>query len=186
ILDKLNPWQFDQTHRVWTAQAASASVTVGVDYSISLWQDTSLVRCDNDGQPRELDLFILPQKMSQPIPLTCSAISQELDVEMSFAHANKLLPACRVSQGGMLIGIILTNTFSHQTVFYQMNIRTGSLLNGIIQSGVASDKLGWYFSRNPFGVDDFSIQFPISTTRLRTSIDLLSRLKVTLADAPLG
>jgi len=186
------------------AKAAEASVGIlksGRNVTVSLHQNGAVLPClNNAGLPKESDLFISSRLLAGPGAAvdgaraamgdlsTLSSLRVMADLQVRFGKATK--NDCKVSKGGAVVAIILTNTFTkpNQTMFYQLSL-SDYCRTDIAQNScrAPADRIVPFWIKNPFGVNDrlalFDTAFRNEETR-SLDIDILPRLRQAV-EAPL-
>ncbi len=190
---------------------ASVVVKRGPDgtESYTLSQNGAVLPCETaSGSPREFDLLASPDVSASPSGdisayhvrsngIALSAMSHlRVRATVSMHYADISVPkSCGVSQGGVLISVILNNLVSHQTLFYQLGL--GSLCGpqpaarGVMcMNAQTHPHSNFFFKTNPFGVDDalpLLGQPWLTNGETRTiNADILPRLLLFVRNGPPG
>lgn len=162
----------------WESSAAAASVRIDAVENgttvLMLSQNGAALPCTtNRGTPRESDLFAGPNDgrfappalsgtpaLQKRVPLSdLSQLLVRAQVKI-VAHDVPSPKGCEVSQGGALISVVLSNPSRKQTLFYKVKLNNICGPQSIGRSRWCHKfnqrpVSRFYFSRNPFGVDDF-------------------------------
>ena len=171
--------------------------------AIELAQRGEVLPCtDRHGAPRESDLFFGPKDRAAPGahalttgPLSLGKIkSLVLTTTVSVRYrVAAFRKGCTVNQGAAIVAIILNNLTSHppQTLFYKISLNApcGPGPVARVRTCRAGTKAaGFYFKRNPFGVDDWlpllGQPFLAAGERRGIALDLLPRLRQLIVSGP--
>jgi hypothetical protein len=193
-----------------TAEASAGYVKVTylpTGSAVTLIQNGAVLPClMENGEPRELDLFISPlgphvDPPGKPGMLwwgphnpklsNMQHLVQQVDLQVieGLSRASK---GCKVNQGNSIIGIILSNTFREpsQTIFYQLKLSTVCGTNSAVKLHAceAPNGMHMFSPSNPFGTDDYLPllgQPYIASGQTRfVRIDLLPRLMMVINKGP--
>jgi hypothetical protein len=190
------------------SEAKESSVTiVQIDGAASyqLAQDGAYLPCNRQGQPFESDLLMntfgsdaAPPARSaylapSPVALSnLSALYQVANVAVESA-APKTTKRCDISQGTVLLAVVLRNPTAKQTFFYQLSL---DLVCGpfqlekrqaLCESRQRHPEAGYFFTSNPFGADDW---LPLITGSWigpgtnHLKVDILPRIRELIAKGP--
>ncbi len=171
--------------------------------AIEMVQDGAVLPCtDKHGAPRESDLFFGPKDRSAPGPnaLATNPIplarlrSLVLATTAGVRYETTAYPkGCPVNQGTAIAALVLNNPTRHpaQTLFYKVSLNPpcGPGPAARVRACQAGTKAaGFYFKRNPFGVDDWlpllGQPFLAEGERREITLDLLPRLRQLIASGP--
>ncbi len=177
--NKLPPFTVTQQGDDTISSSASPGASVVVKRgpegteSYTLSQNGAVLPCETaSGSPREFDLFASPDVNARPSGgisayhvrsngIALSAMSHlRVRATVSMHYTDISVPkSCGVSQGSVLISVILNDLISHQTLFYQLGL--GSLCGPQPAARMAfcldaqtHPRSNFFFKTNPFGVDD--------------------------------
>lgn len=208
---KLPPFAGSGRRFTSRAEAAAVSATVADEAStLELSQDGAALPCTvADGAPREFDLFVAPNgpdlaaagavgwlRSGADAP-TLAGLGR-LTIQATASYGGSLASTdkgCGVNQGGVLLALILSNADAAppQTWFYQLYIGrvcgTGDPARDEWCRAAPTSQT-YFFTQNPFGVDDF---LPLAgepwldrNDERALAVDVLPRLREALGSAPAG
>lgn len=205
---RLSPFSRSKSDGVEVIDSAAPEAAVRIvrgprRQTIKLVQDGAVLPCTNkDGAPRESDLFFGPKDRSAPgpnalrtgpIPLA-KVRSLVLATIASVHYGTTAFPkGCSVNQGTAVAALVLNNPSRHpaQTLFYKISLNPpcGPGPSDRVRACLAGTRAaGFYFKRNPFGVDDWlpllGQPFLAKGERREITIDLLPRLRQLIALGP--
>jgi hypothetical protein len=188
---------------VFSSRAAEAAVEFErspdgrVSYRLS--QDGSALPCEDKQQPFESDLFAAPNDADTKPPegpglffpaqgkLFLSSLARLTAAATVTINSGRstLTKGCGVSQGTVLISVILSNAVSHQTLFYRVDLTSAcgpqpTARTELCARSISYPRAVYYFRTNPFGVQDplpmFGQRWVGNNERRTVSLDLLPRL----------
>lgn len=190
------------------SEAKESSVTIvqkDGTASYRLEQDGAYLPCDRQGQPFESDLLMntfgpdaAPPAHSAYLPSSPVVLSSltalyqvaNVVVESSVLKTQK---RCPISQGTVLLAVVLRNPTAKQTFFYQLslNLVCGPLQSEkrrvLCESRQRHPEASYFFASNPFGADDWLPLITRSWVGSGTNhlkLDILPRIRELIAKGP--
>jgi hypothetical protein len=209
---KLSPFKTSPAgmNTLFTASAAQAMVKIAhvpdgtAVYQFS--QNGAVLPCDENGRPREADLFASPNAAGTKPPdqagmlipqgetLMLGGLAQLIStVTVTLQYGVAAGKTCSVAQGDPLLSVVLNDPVQHQTLAYQLALsnvcgpQPAARVRACEDWG-AHPRGVFYYRRDPFAVDDtlpsYGQPWLADNETRQITIDLLPHLLKFIASGP--